>query len=617
VNAVSEDTEWPNRSHKLFLWSRSRPVLSTGLVLSGLLALFFFLWPLFHLVNEINRNQVDVPYADTWALYGRLAQYQAGEISLSKFLSLQHNEARPVTWRLVMLLIYAGGRRAFSYGIVANVIAAALTAAILSWLLWKTSRGAPVAIVVLGAILVNFCLFSSAQWANWSSHSQLILFLPNLLLALAWTINISRFGPVTRTAGVGLCCWASSFCFANGLLQWILVPPLLEKPFSKRQRFILGAHVISAAACFLVYFWDWKRPMHHSVVAPGGPLKIVSYFLIWVGSSYSSGSPSVAIFAGVLLLITLIVIGIALMPFAAAKANRVNLAPWVSFAAYALCSGALAAWGRSHIGLEQALRSRYTSISLWISVALIGLVVYFQRRPIVRGPRDFTFPVTLVGILSLTLVLAARHQEWAELQWNKSAESLRFQRLALTTERFSKGQAWTFDAYPGASRISLQRLVLMRVNLLESQGYMHPNHALEPALKAALTQDARVGSGAVAAVERRYKDLMRACGWTRNPFQGASAEHLRVAGFLHGSNGRFQLVVDGPLSKRRLDAKRVGKEGQIYDFDIVGPPHFPDPKRLIPSQSLPAGTYDFIAIVYRDDLTEFAPVAPAELFVIP
>lgn len=607
VNVVSEDAERPNRSHKLFLWSRSRPVLCTGLVLSGLLALFFFFWPLFHLVTEINRNQVDVPYADTWALYGRLAQYQAGEISLSKFLSLQHNEARPATWRLVMLLIYAGGRRAFSYGIVANVIAAALTAAILNWLLWKTSRGAPVGIVVLGAILVNFCVFSSAQWANWSSHSQLILFLPNFLLAVAWTINISRFGPVTRTAGVGLCCWASSFCFANGLLQWILIPPLLEKPFSKRQRFILGGHLISAAACFFVYFWDWKRPLHHSGAAREGPFEIVRYFLIWVGSSYSSGSPSLAIFAGVLLLITLIVIGIALMPFAAAKANRLNLAPWVSFAAYALCSGALAAWGRSHIGLEQALRSRYTSISLWISVALIGLVVvYFQRRPIVRGPRDFTFPVTLSALLSLMLVLAGRHQEWSELQWNKSAESLHFQRLALTTERFSKGQTWTFDAYPGASKPSLQRLVLMRVNLLESEGYMHPNHALEPALKSALAQDARVGDGMVLAVERRYKDLTRACGWTRNPFQGSSAEHLRVAGFLHGSNGRFQLVVDGPLSKRRLDAKRARKQGQIYSFDIVGLP-----------QSLPKGTYDFIAIVYRDDLTEFAPVAPPELFVIP
>lgn len=605
LNAVSEDEERPNRFHKLFLWSRSRPVLLTGLVLSAILGVFLFFLPFLHLVNEITRNQVDVPYADTWALYGRLAQYQAGEISLSKFLTLQHNEARPATWRLLMLLIDVGGRRAFSYSIVANVIAAALTAAILQWLLWKTSRGAPLAIVVLGSILINFCLFSSAQWANWSSHSQLIVLLPNLLLALAWSINISRFGPVTRTACVGVCCWASSFCFANGLLQWILVPPLLEKPFSKRQRFVLGGHLISAAGCFLVYFWDWKRPSHFSGVAPGGPLKITQYFLIWVGSSYSSGSQSVAIFAGILLLISLIAVGVGLMPFAATKANRINLAPWVSFAVYALCSGCLAAWGRSHIGLQQALASRYTSISLWVSLALIGLVaVYFQRRPIVRGSRDFTFPVTLVGILALILVLAARHQESAELQWTKSADSLRFQRLALTTERFSKGQTWTFDA-TGVG-ISQQRLVLKRVKLFESQGYMHPNHALEPALKSALMQNGRVGSGAVATVERRYKDLVRACGWTIIPFHDSSAQHTRVAGFLHGSDNKFQLVADGPLSNRRLDAERARKQGPAYAFDITGPP-----------QSLPPGTYNFFAVVYRDDLAEFAPVAPAELFVIP
>jgi hypothetical protein len=605
LNAVTEDDERPNRSHKLLLWSRSRPVLCTGLVLSVLLAVFLFFWPLFHLVNEIKRNQVDVPYADTWALYGHLASYQAGRISFSKFLGLQFNEARPVTWRLLMLLIYSGGRRAFSYGIVANVISAVLTAATLQWLLWKTSRGAPVAVVVLGSILINFCMFSSAQWANWSSHSQLILFLPNLPLALAWAINISRFGPVIRTAGVGLCCWASSFSFPNGLLQWILVPPWLEKPFSKRQRFILAGHLISAAVCFLVYFWDWKKPPHSSIATPIAPLSIVRYVLIWIGSSYSSGSESLAIFAGVLLLISLIVIGVALMPFMATKANRLNLAPWVSFALYGLLSGALAAWGRSHIGLAQALRSRYTSISLWISLALIGLVaVYFQRRPIVREPRDFTFPVTLIGILTLMLVLAARHQESAELQWRKSAENLHFQRLALTTESFSKGQAWIFEA-PPQERDRIPK----RVSLFESQGYMHPNHALEPALKSVLTQKGPVGNGMFLSVERRYPDSVRACGWTTIPFHDSSAQHTRVAGFLNGSDGTFRLVAEGPLLDRRHDIEREKQLGPTYAFNIVGLLH--------PWDRLPKGWYYFLTIVYRDDLTEFAPIAPPRRFFVP
>jgi hypothetical protein len=616
LNAASEDGERLHRPHKLFSWSRSRPVICTGLVLSGLLALFFFFWPFLHLVNEINRNQVDVPYADTWALYGHLASYQAGKISLSKFLGLQFNEARPVTWRLLMLLIYAGGKRAFSYSIVANLIAAVLTAAILQWLLWKTSRGAPVAVVVLGYILINCCLFSSAQWANWSSHSQLILLLPNLLLALAWSINISRFGPVTRTAGVGLCCWASSFCFANGLLQWILIPPLLDKPFSRRQPFILGGHLISAAACFLVYFWDYRISLQRHAqtgAVPRTPLTIVRYFFIWLGSSYSSGSQSVAIFAGVLLLITLIVIGVALMPFAATKVNRLNLAPWVSFALYGLCSGALVAWGRSHIGLEQPLRSRYTSVSLWISLALIGLVaVYFQRRPIVRGPRDFTFPVTLIGILALMLVLAARHQESAELQWNKRAEDLHFSRLALTTESFSKGQAWIFNAPPRE-----RELVPKRVSLLENQGYMHPNHALEPALKYVLTRKARDGDGVVLAVEHRYPDTLRACGWTKIPFRDFSVQHTRVAGFLHSSDGTFRLVAEGPLLNRRHDIEREKKQGPTYDFDIVGPLRPSELYRSIPWYRLPRGRYDFLAIVYRDDLTEFAPAAPAKRFFLP
>ena len=300
------------------------------------------------------------------------------------------------------------------------------------------------------------------------------------------------------------------------------------------------------------------------------------------------------------------------MPFAATTANRRNFAPWASFALYGLCSGALAAWGRSYIGIDQALTSRYTSISLWISVALIGLVVvYFQKRPIVRGPPDFTFPLTLIGILALMLVLAARHQESAELKWNQSAENLHYQRLALTTESFSKGQAWIFNA-PPQERDRVPKLV----SLFESQGYMHPNHALEPALKSVLTQKGPVGDGMFLSVERRYPDSVRACGWTTIPFHDSSAQHNRVAGFLHGSDGTFRLVTEGPLLNRRHDIEREKQLGPTYAFDMVGPLH-PYPYRSSPWYRLPKGWYYFLTIVYRDDLTEFAPIAPARRFFVP
>ena len=42
---------------------------------------------------------------------------------------------------------------------------------------------------------------------------------------------------------------------------------------------------------------------------------------------------------------------------------------------YALMSGGVAALGRSHIGLEQALRPRYCTISQWLIVGILGLSV--------------------------------------------------------------------------------------------------------------------------------------------------------------------------------------------------------------------------------------------------
>jgi hypothetical protein len=57
----------------------------------------------------------------------------------------------------------------------------------------------------------------------------------------------------------------------------------------------------------------------------------------------------------------------------------------------------------------------------------------------------------------------------------------------------------------------------------------------------------------------------------------------------------------GPLLNRPHDVERAQQKKPIYAFDIVGPPHLPDPARSIPSQSLPERNYDFLAIVYRGD----------------
>jgi hypothetical protein len=121
----------------------------------------------------------------------------------------------------------------------------------------------------------------------------------------------------------------------------------------------------------------------------------------------------------------------------------------------------------------------------------------------------------------------------------------------------------------------------------------------------------------VLALERKYPDTLRAYGWTTIPFRDFSAKHTRVAGFLHGSDGTFRLVAEGPLLNRREDIEREKQLGPTYDFNIVGSFHPWDPYRSIPWYRLLKGWYYFLPIVYRDDLTEFAPIAPARRFFVP
>ncbi|MDQ3545549.1 MAG: hypothetical protein M3429_03365, partial [Verrucomicrobiota bacterium] len=423
--------------------SRGHRALRITLVL---LLLAAALAPLLHLVISLVANYYAVPYYDSWNFFYRLAKFLNGESSLGSYLFSQQNEARPAFPRLLLLLVHSVSR-SLTIDVLLNVASAVGSAVVTLLLLRKTNPILRWPALLAVAIFFNLNFFSIAQWQNWNWRNQLILLLPNFFFALGWLVNLSRLPPLLRGLLVSLCCAASTFSFANGLFQWFLLVPLAFGLARKEKIRLWSLHAAAALLCIAVYFTGYERPEGHDPSAAlAYPGRVVVYFSAWLGSSLSAGSQPVAEVWGVILFVTFLFLCWQCYVRWRAEGLQAGWLPWISMGCYALISGGVTALGRSHIGLEQALRPRYCSISQWLIVGILGLGATLLQQSWTRKPAQARATGGLLLLLAAGfLYFQARHTLQAGEEWHKFAERMHFQKQAFGLEAAQPGQLWSFD----------------------------------------------------------------------------------------------------------------------------------------------------------------------------
>lgn len=322
------------------------------------------------------RWRLRAPLSDMWSIIDFWAHPTQSTIH---WLWAQHNEHRILLPKLILLLDYRffGGREAFA---LATGFAAQL--ALLAALLWalRAMAGMRGALWRSAAAVAAFCLFSTAQWANFMGGFEVSFFFVGLFVTLGILALLSSRraakGDWKYAAAAVLAGTAATYSMAHGILVWpiLLVVAILH---GCRKR-IVALLVTSGAAIAGSYLYHYASPLpqvsplhslHH-------PLLVVAYVIKYIGAPLDWGHPALAAVFGV--------VGLASAAWALKVAVRDRHPVVLLFAAlplFVILSAAMTALGRLYLGADQALSSRYETVALllWLSLAVL-LLRFVSRR---------------------------------------------------------------------------------------------------------------------------------------------------------------------------------------------------------------------------------------------
>jgi hypothetical protein len=352
-------TDLPKRG---FL-SASKNTLDLALFLIGLL-------PAVLIVRLISQYGVSVPFGDDWSLVPLFAKWFDHKLTFADLFQ-QHNEHRVFFPKLIYLAFAQFTHWNIRAEMFFSVFLCAVTSACTYVLLRQSVPGSRRKHLFLWAI-INLLIFSPAQAGNWFWGFQLQIFIPNVCLTAALVVLGSKLTPTVKLSAAAALAIVASFSFGNGLLLWPALAVCLW--FRPQTRLWSVGWLIIGATVGIVYFAGYE-PHPPAGLQSGNRLDYVTYFLRFIGNAlgqlpiHNRAHAATLIGATALLLYF---VGLALFIPRSGRTQEAA-APLLVMGLYSLGSAAIASYTRIHSGVQQALSSRYSSISLNLFIGLIGL----------------------------------------------------------------------------------------------------------------------------------------------------------------------------------------------------------------------------------------------------
>jgi hypothetical protein len=372
----------------------------------------------------VARLSVNTPFWDEWELVPLLQKQAAGTLRLGDLLA-QHNEHRSLFPELIMLKMARLTHWNIRPEVLLGVLLAALTLAVLLFLLQRTVRQQGWGPYALAAVIFSWMMFSPRQWQNWLWGWQMAWFLSNLSAVVAAAV-LSQW-PDRRPSWLGVAAAAAaaivgSFSLAAGLSAWAAL--LVVFAARKQLRPGLPIWILAAAATLALY-------LHHFHLSAGAgagyalrhPTGFILYFLGYVGAPVA-GQVRLSVVAGLLICVTLVV-SCAYLARRHPDVLRRSSA-WVALSIYGLLGAAITGLGRLDLGVTQSQASRYTTLSMLVALSTVALGFIAARS----YERDAQPAASLSKGLRAFVVLAAAAVVF--LSYNKSLWRLGYQHDLLT-----------------------------------------------------------------------------------------------------------------------------------------------------------------------------------------
>lgn len=375
----------------------------------GQIAFFILVFlPAFSMGMLVFKYSVNFPFSDQWQLASMFERIYEGKLSFNDLFA-QFHESRKFFPRL----IFIGLAYLTNWDIRAEIWLIFLLTCWVSlnvYLLSKLTIKANFNCHLLRFTIANLLIFSPAQYENWLWGIQVVVYLPIACITAGLVLAYSHLNQKTKFL-IGWClCTVSTFSYANGMLSWLIVFPVLIVGNSRnwqevfKQKLLIVGGAIAFITSLILYFYKYQKPADHPSFTEAlfSPLDTLHYLLSFFGAPLGMSSLVLSTIVGLIVLsLWLALTGYFLTLITKDFQLFKRLIGWQAIAAYALISGLVTSFGRVGFGVSQSLAPRYTAFSIYLIVAVIYLLAIFIET--IQGNPKVSLPKKAIKIISYFL----------------------------------------------------------------------------------------------------------------------------------------------------------------------------------------------------------------------
>ncbi|MBD2027068.1 hypothetical protein [Leptolyngbya sp. FACHB-711] len=321
---------------------------------------------------------VDVPYWDQWGVARLLVKQAEGDLSIQDLLA-QHNEHRIFFPKLVFLALATLTNWNVKYEMLFILLLACI-ASLSVYFLFRRTVTQNLILSFFLTFLSNVLIFSPIQYKCWLWGFQITFLMPIVCLVLSLLITQLKVNFWVRLLLCIVLATVSTFSVAAGALSWlVLLPVILLSAEGVKRKTLFSAVIPIWLICFSLNIAAYLSGYQSSVSSSTANKSsiVLSYPFAFLGSPLGVGNPAFAIVAGYVL--------VALYVFACLytvlhwRKFLKQAFVWLALGAYSILSAMMATLARSGSGVEQALSSRYTTISIYLVIAVIALLAIVSK----------------------------------------------------------------------------------------------------------------------------------------------------------------------------------------------------------------------------------------------
>ena len=337
------------------------------LIKRGLIKIIIIL-PIIFIFCYIYKYGITIPYWDQWEHVTLLEKFHNHTLNFSDLWS-QHNEHRIFFPKILMLILSALSGWNIFVELCTNIILAGLNLCFLFLILNDTSDSKNNAVL---KIVVSLLLFSMIQYENWSWGWQIQIFMFVLGGVIAiWSVNKWQGKLIGLIVSI-LATVMSTYSFGSGLVIWptVFFILIIQKKWKFKHIIIW---IISCLVTVVPYYHkhtgsSFDIPMTYFL---SHPIIFMKYVLSYLGAPLAQ-SISSANWTAVILIVVAI---LAMLDIRKLKKERFNqFVPWFALIIFVILSACVTGMGRMHLGLGQAMASRYTTISTLFVISVFVLL---------------------------------------------------------------------------------------------------------------------------------------------------------------------------------------------------------------------------------------------------